>query len=183
MRKELRDFQEVADGADWAMVYFAGHGIEVGGKNYLIPVDARLESDRDVEDEAVSLKYVLDKIKGAHRLHLVVLDACRDNPFEAVMRRQTAMRSVMRGLAPFEPQLANEIVLYAAKDGEQAMDGQTGHSPFASAFVARMAMPRVEINRAFRLITSDVERVTKNAQQPWQYGSTRGEDDFYFNPK
>jgi len=183
MRKELRDFQTAADEADWAMIYFAGHGIEVAGTNYLIPVDAHLSSDRDIEDEAVSLKYVLDKIKGARRLHLVVLDACRDNPFENLMRRQTAMRSVTRGLAPFEPQLANEIVLYAAKDGERALDGQNGHSPFATAFVNRISMPRTEINRAFRLITSDVEKATKNAQQPWQYGSTRGEDDFYFNAK
>ena len=72
---------------------------------------------------------------------------------------------------------------YAAKDGEQASDGAGKHSPFASALVKRILMPHVEINKAFRLVTSDVEMATSNSQQPWQYGSTRGEDDFYFNTK
>ncbi len=185
MKKALRDFQDVADGAEWALVYYAGHGIEIAGQNYLIPVDARLQSDRDADDESVSLRYVLDRIQYAHALHMVILDACRENPFVNTMRRQMASRSVVaRGLAPYEPKIANEIVVYAAKDGEQAADGEvTGHSPFTKALMARMATPRVEINKMFRLVTSDVLSATNNRQQPFVYGSTPGENDFYFRTK
>lgn len=181
MRKALREFKIAADGADWAMVYYAGHGMEIGGRNYLLPVDARLESDSDVDDEAVPLQYVLDKIHNAHNLKLVILDACRENPFNATMKRQTASRTVMRGLAPYEPQIASELIFYAAKDGEQAQDGDVnGHSPFAHALIARLATPRIEINKLFRLVTSDVLQETGNKQQPFVYGSTPGDMDFYF---
>ena len=185
MKKALRDFQDLADGADWAVVYYAGHGIEIAGQNYLIPVDARLESDRDADDESVTLRYVLERIQYARALHMVILDACRENPFLRA-RPQVASRSVAvgRGLAPYEPAVANEIVVYAAKDGELAADGELlGHSPFAKALIARMAMPRVEINKMFRLVTSDVLSATNNRQQPFVYGSTPGENDFYFRTK
>ena len=181
MKKALREFKALADEADWAVVYFAGHGIEIGGKNFLIPIDAHLSADSDAEDEAVSLQYVLDKIHNAHNLRLVVVDACRDNPFANGMTRQIATRTVRRGLARYEPEMASELVFYAAKDGEQAQDGDTqGHSPFASAFVSRLMIPGLEINKFFRLVTSDVMQATANRQQPFMYGSTPGDKDFYF---
>ncbi len=82
----LKDFGDLADGADWAVIYFAGHGVEIGGVNYLIPVDARLELQRHVEDEAMPLSRVLGKVTGASKMQLVILDACRNNPFVAKMR-------------------------------------------------------------------------------------------------
>ncbi|MCW6508873.1 tetratricopeptide repeat protein [Lichenifustis flavocetrariae] len=184
MKKALRAFQEIADDADWAMVYYAGHGIEISGQNYLIPTDARLQSDRDADDESVSLRYVLDRIHNARKLRMVILDACRENPFQGMMKREIASRAVARGLAPYEPRVANEMVVYAAKDGEQAADGNSsGHSPFAEALISRMTTPRVEINKVFRLVTSDVLTATGNRQQPFVYGSTPGEEDFYFKTK
>ncbi|MGA2129539.1 MAG: tetratricopeptide repeat protein, partial [Xanthobacteraceae bacterium] len=126
----LRVFAREAEGADWAVVYFAGHGIEMGGVNYLLPVDARLETDRDAQFEAVALDQVMSAVDGARKLRLVLLDACRDNPFARQMRRTTASRSVGRGLARIEPD-GGTLVVYAAKHGEVALDGEGGgNSPF-----------------------------------------------------
>jgi tetratricopeptide (TPR) repeat protein len=118
----LRDFAQAADTADWAMIYYAGHGMEVGGTNYLLPVDARIASDRDISFEAVSLDQVRNVVGRAKRLRLIILDACRDNPFANQMKRSltVASRSVSRGLASVEPE-AGTLIVYAAKDGETAL--------------------------------------------------------------
>jgi uncharacterized caspase-like protein len=178
--KALRDFQEVADHADWALVYYAGHGIEIKGENYLIPVDAQLATDRDVEDETVSLNTVRARIRSAHRLQLVILDACRNNPFLLTMKRADGTRGIdHRGLAPVEPD-PNEIVVYAARDGEAADDGQnTDHSPFSAALIARLKEPRIEIHQVFRNVTKDVYEATNGTQRPFVYGDSF--EDFYFN--
>ena len=100
MLKALRSFSDEADQADWALVYYAGHGIEVGGVNYLLPIDVELREDRDAEDEAISLDRVLRAVAKAHKLRLVVLDACRNNPFTGTMKRSIYTRGVVdRGLA------------------------------------------------------------------------------------
>jgi hypothetical protein len=119
--RALSDFAREADGADWALVYFAGHGIEVGGTNYLIPVDARLVSDRDVSVEAISLDQIMTYVEGAKRLRLVILDACRENPFLAKMLRKDPSRSIGRGLARYEP-APGSIVVFAAKEGQIALE-------------------------------------------------------------
>ena len=98
-KRALRDFSFAATNADIAVVFFAGHGIEVKGTNYLLPVDAKLAADYDAEDEAVSLNRVIEATETAKRLRLIILDACRDNPFIKTMRRSAASRAVTRGLA------------------------------------------------------------------------------------
>src|ERR1700732_3393647 len=98
MRRALRDFADRARDADIAVIYYAGHGMEVDGTNYLIPVDAKLERDTDVYDEALSLDRVLVSIEPAKRLRLVILDACRDNPFTKTMKRTIAPRAIAQGL-------------------------------------------------------------------------------------
>jgi len=179
MIRALREFQDEADRAEWAVVYFAGHGMEIGGVNYLVPTDAHLKVDRDAQDEAVSLNRVLDAVAGARRLKLVMLDACRDNPFVRQMRRTVATRAVSRGLVRVEPEGAT-LVVYSAKDGEVAEDGSGDHSPFAAAFIRRVQQPGVEINRLFRQVTGDVLQATGNHQRPFVYGSVPGDDDFFF---
>ncbi len=179
MIQALRAFQEEADGADWAVVYYAGHGMEIGGVNYLIPTDARLKVDRDAQDEAVPLNRVLDAISGAKKLKLVMLDACRENPFAQQMRRTLAMRAVSRGLARIEPDGAM-LVVYAAKDGELAADGTGDHSPFTAALLRRLNEPGIEINRLFRLVTGDVLKATNSLQRPFVYGSIPGDEEYYF---
>ena len=176
----LKAFTLKADGADWAMVYYAGHGIEVGGINYLIPVDAQLQSDRDVADETVSLERLMSSIEGAHKLRLVVLDACRNNPFSAQMKRTGAARAIGRGLSRIEPTGAT-LVVYAAKEGTTAADGDNANSPFATAFARRVVEPGVEINKTLRFVRQDVLDATGNGQEPFVYGSLPP-TDFFFMP-
>jgi uncharacterized caspase-like protein len=129
MREEVRAFAAKAAGADMAIVYYAGHGIEVGGENYLVPVDAKLTRDRDLEYEAVTLASVLDAVSEARKLKLVILDACRDNPLaHKINLRAGVTRKVTRGLERIEPQ-GDVLVAYAAKAGTVALDGTGTHSP------------------------------------------------------
>ena len=199
MLEALRTFAAAADRADWAVVYYAGHGIEVNGVNYLIPVDARLASDRDVLFEAMPLDQVMAAIDGAKKLKLVVLDACRDNPFansaataapaptpvtvaanpSNESARSVRMRSLGKGLGELKVQGAS-LVVYAAKHGQTALDGEGENSPFAVAVVQRIATPGVEINKLFRLVRDDVMEATAGRQEPYTYGSLPGREDFFF---
>jgi tetratricopeptide (TPR) repeat protein len=175
----LRAFATDAERADWGVIYYAGHGIEVGGVNYLIPVDARLISDRDAQFEAVSLDQVLGAVEGARKLRLVLLDACRENPFARQIRRTAAARSVGRGLARIEPG-PGTLVAYAARDGQVALDGDGQNSPFTSALLKRLKDPGLEINKLFRLLHDDVMEATDNRQEPYTYGALPGREDFFF---
>ena len=176
----LHSFARLAEQADWALIYYAGHGMEIGGLNYLIPTDAKLETDRDVQFEALPLDQVLATVEPARKLRIVLLDACRENPFASQMRRTIATRSVGRGLARVEPE-GGTLVGFAAKHGEVALDGDGNNSPFATAFVKRVGVPGVEISKLFRLIRDDVLGATGGKQEPFVYGSLPG-DDFYFSP-
>jgi len=180
--RALREFEREAEQADWAVVYFAGHGIEVGGNNHLVPVDAQLRSDRDVSEEAVPLSRVLDRISGARRLRLVILDACRDNPFVARMQR-VASRNMTRGLAPIEDtQLAaGTMVAFAARAGQIAEDGAGANSPFVQSLLRRLPERGVEINMLFRRVRDDVLTATARRQEPFIYASLPGEE-FYVRP-
>lgn len=175
----LSDFARQADTADWAVIYYSGHGIEYRGQNYMIPTNARLKVDRDITLETVDLEIVLAAIEGARKLRLVVLDACRDNPFAVQMKRTVAKRSIARGLAPVEPD-AGTLIVYAAKHGETALDGADDHSPFTTALLNRIKTPRLEIRRLFDLVRDDVMQTTNKKQQPYSYGSLSGSEDFYF---
>jgi len=182
MIASLNDFQREADTSDWAVVYYAGHGLEVSGTNYLVPIDARLGDDRDIQDEAVSVDRILRAVENAKKLRLVMLDACRDNPFLKKMHRSIATRSISRGLAAIEP-LGATLIVFAAKDGETAEDGAGNHSPFAASLIKRLQQPTIEINKLFRLVTSDVLKATGNQQRPFVYGSLPGEEDYYFRSR
>ncbi|WP_051380380.1 tetratricopeptide repeat protein [Bradyrhizobium sp. WSM1743] len=177
----LREFAARAETADWAVVYYAGHGMEVGGVNYLIPTDAKIAADREIGFEAVPVDQVLNAAERARKLRLVILDACRDNPFASQMKRTmtVASRSVSRGLAPVEPE-AGTLVVYAAKDGETALDGDGINSPFATAFVKNLPTPGLEVRRLFDFVRDDVMEATGRRQKPFSYGSISGRQDFYF---
>jgi uncharacterized caspase-like protein len=176
----LRNFRDLAASADWAVIYYAGHGVEIDGANYVVPVDARLVADKDVPDEGVSLMRFLDSIDSAKQLRLVILDACRDNPFLTKMRMSTASRSIGRGLARVEPD-GSVLVAYAAKHGQVAQDGAGQNSPFVSALVKRMMEPGLDIRRVFGKVRDDVLASTGRLQEPFIYG-TLGGDDYIVNP-
>ncbi len=176
MRRALRDFADQARDADIAVVYYAGHGIEMDGTNYLIPTDARLERDTDIYDEAFSLDRVLLAIEPARQLRLVIVDACRNNPFADTMKRTVSSRSISRGLARVEPTTTNTLVAFAAKAGLTALDGNSKNSPYATALVKYIAAPGLDLRRAFGFIRDDVLQATGNRQEPYVYGSLGGAD-------
>ncbi len=181
LRDAVRNFADKADNADVALVYFAGHGIEMGGNNYLIPNDAELRRDRDLDHEALTLSLMTSALEGAKRLRIVLLDACRNNPFAAQMKlSKNRTRSVSRGLAAVEP-IGDSIVVYASKHGTVAEDGAGSNSPFAEALAKTLPEPGVEISLLFRKVRDDVIQATDRRQQPFVYGSISG-DPFYFVP-
>jgi len=175
----LHEFGREAEKADWAVVYYAGHGMEIGGVNYLIPVDARLKADSDAETQAVALEQVIASVAGARKLRLVMLDACRDNPFEKTMQRTIALKLVNRGFSNIEPE-AGFMVVYAAKHGETALDGDSFNSPFATVLARVIKEPRIEVRKLFDIVRDDVWKATNRTQQPFTYGSLPGREDFYF---
>src|SRR6185312_13034670 len=175
-RRVLRDFTDKASDADIAVIYYAGHGIEVDGSNYLIPVDARLERDDDVYDEAFSLDRILATVEPAKRLRLVILDACRDNPFAQKMKKTLATRSIGRGLAKVEPASPNTLIAYSAKAGSTAADGSGKNSPFTTALSRHLTAPGLDVRRAFGFVRDDVLKTTNNRQEPYVYGSLGGDD-------
>ena len=175
----LKSFASDAENADWAVVYYAGHGFEIGGVNYLVPVDAKLVADKDAETEAVALEQVIAAVGGARKLRLVMLDACRDNPFAPTMQRTIALKLVDKGFSNIEPG-AGFMAVYAAKHGETALDGDGVDSPFATAVARDIREPRVEVRKLFDIIRDDVWSSTKHEQQPFTYGSPPGREDFYF---
>jgi uncharacterized caspase-like protein len=176
LRKALRDFGNTSRDADVAVVYYAGHGLELDGTNYLIPVDATLETDTDVLDETLSLDRVLVAVEPAKQLRLIILDACRDNPFAKNMKRTMASRAIGRGLAKVEPSSPNTVIAFAAKAGSTASDGTGKNSPFAMALIEHLAKPGLDLQRAFRFVRDDVLKATNNAQEPYTYTSLGGED-------
>lgn len=176
MRRALREFADQARDADIALVYYAGHGIEIDGTNYLIPTDARLERDTDIYDEAFSLDRVLLAIEPARQLRVVIVDACRNNPFADTMKRTVASRSISRGLARVEPAVSNTLIAFAAKAGLTALDGNSKNSPYATALVKYIAKPGLDLRRAFGFVRDDVLQATGNRQEPYVYGSLGGED-------
>jgi Caspase domain len=176
MRRALRDFVDKTGDADVAVVYYAGHGIEVDGANYLIPVDAVLERDRDIYDEALSLERVLVAVEPAKKLRLVILDACRDNPFTRSMKRTLASRAIGRGLAKVEPTSPNTLIAFASKAGSTASDGDGKNSPFTAALVNHVTKPGLDLRKAFGYVRDDVLKSTGNRQEPYLYGSLGGDD-------
>ena len=176
MRRALRDFADKARGADIAVIYFAGHGLEVEGTNYVVPVDAVLERDADVDDEAIGLNRILLAAEPATKLRLVILDACRDNPFAKKMKRTIASRSLGRGLIGVEANKPNTFIAFAAKEGSTAADGDGRNSPFSTALLKHLTRPGLDIRKAFGYVRDDVMSATGNQQEPYTTNSLGGDD-------
>ena len=173
-KRVAREFTAVARDADVAVMYFAGHGIEVNGTNYLVPTDARLATDFDVEDEALSLDRLTRALVPARRLRLIILDACRDNPFIQTMQRSVASRAVASGLAKVEPATTDTLVAFAAKAGSTADDGRGANSPFTTALLKHLTVPGRDVRIALGYVRDDVIKATGNRQEPFVYGSLGG---------
>lgn len=182
MLNTLRDFRDAADRADIAMVYYAGHGIEIAGRNYLVPVDARITDERDARLEMIELQDVMSQMSGAKRMKTVVLDACRDNPFVTGMKRADTGRNVGRGLALVENAGADTLIAYAAAAGEITPDGaEGGNSPFTSAFLNAMEGPSVDVRLLLGSVRDELRRSVPGAA-PFVYSSLGG-GNYVINPK
>ena len=180
LHKGVRSFKQAARGKDVAVVFYAGHGIGVGGSSFLVPVDAELGFADDVEDQAIPLTRLMSAVGNTRHLGLVILDACRDNPFVKSMKGET--RSIERGLAPVET-TGRTMVAYAAKDGQVALDGEDGdhHSPYTEALLKYLKEePGLEVRFLFGKVRDAVEADTKKRfgeerkQVPWTYGDLGG---------
>ena len=176
LTEALRTFTRASAGADVSLVFYAGHGLEVDGVNYLVPVDARLERDTDVRFETVELDYVLAATTGA-ALRVVILDACRNNPLARSMQRTGATRSVSRGsFGNLDESLLGDetLVAYAAAAGTTAADGAGRNSPYTSALLSYMEQP-LEIGLLYREVRAQVLEATGGEQRPHEYASLLGE--------
>jgi hypothetical protein len=180
MQAALSQFARAAAGADQAVVYYSGHGIEVGGVNYLLPVEASIATERTVALEAVPLPAVMDIAAAARRLGLVVLDACRDNPLANSMTHANGTKSASRGLGRVEP-TGNLLVAYATKDGQVASDGAGPNSPYTTAILEALKVPGLEVQLFWRKVHDSVLSATGRAQEPFTYGAL-GAEALYLNP-
>src|SRR5208282_5275544 len=135
-------------------------------------VDAKLASDRDADDEAIPLDRLVESVDGAKKLRVIILDACRDNPFSRTMKQQrVAMRGITAGLSAVEPSGINTLIAYAAKAGSSAEDGNADHSPFATALMDNLFVPGLDVRLAFGRVRDEVLKKTGNEQEPFVYGS------------
>jgi uncharacterized caspase-like protein len=176
MKRALREFADHAKDADIAIIYYAGHGIEVNGINYLIPVDAVLERDTHVEDETVSLDRISQALDQVRRLRLMILDSCRDNPFARSIKRTVATRSIGRGLAKVEVTTTDTLVAFAAKAGSTASDGEGSHSPYTAALLKHLVVPGLDVRLALGRVRDEVLKTTSHRQEPFVYGSLGGRE-------
>jgi formylglycine-generating enzyme required for sulfatase activity len=181
----IRDFGIRAASADVAVVYYAGHGVQVERENYLLPADAKLERERDLLYEAMPLERLLGEVSQASKIGIVLLDSCRNNPFiERVSRSMSVAGrtvSTLPGMARVDNVPRNTMVVMAAKADQIAEDG-VQHSPFASALLAHFQIPGLELSLFFRSVRDTVLRATSNRQEPYVFSSL-GADPFYFYPR
>ncbi|MDF1716854.1 MAG: caspase family protein [Antarcticimicrobium sp.] len=182
MRDALRKFRDMADRSEIALVYYAGHGIEIGGTNYLVPVDARLEDERDAPLEMVDLDLVLRQISGAQVMKMVVLDACRNNPFVIRMQQSGGNRGVSQGLADIRTNQSDTLVAYAAAAGAITPDGpEGGNSPFTAAFLAALDGPPADVRRVLGRVRDRMRQSVPGAA-PFVYSSLGG-SEYVINPR
>ena len=172
-KQAVAQFEADAAGSDVAVVYFSGYGIDVRGVNYLIPVDAKLVSEQDVADRAMTLDQLAKAVEGAARLRLVILDASRADPFARTIDQQGAAQAVMPGLAEVDPNNGT-LIAYAAKADSLSEDGAGEHSTYTAALLRNLFAPGLDIRLAFGRVLVDVLRVTANRQEPFVYGSLPG---------
>src|SRR5579872_1400860 len=174
-KRAVREFVDRAANADVAVVYYSGHGLEFGGVNYLIPVDAKLMSVLDVDDEAVSLDRILTAAGRVKKLSLIILDACRENPFHPKADAGVT-RSISMGLAGVDQTGADTLIAFAAKAGSVSYDGDGPNSPFTTALLKYITQPGLDIRLALGKVRDDVLRATDHRQEPYVYGSLGGDN-------
>ncbi|MDE2378854.1 caspase family protein [Bradyrhizobium sp.] len=201
MEGVLRQFATEAAGADWALVYYAGHGVEIDGINYAIPIDASMDTLREAGSNAISIDRMISAVDRARQLHLVVLDACRDDPFvqqahRAAARKRTFDKSadaaldpliarrkeIGGGLSSVRLAQANTVALFSTQPGQVTLDGDELNSPFTRAFVSNLPTPRQDLRLFLDRVRQDVSAGTQGRQRPAFDGRLKEGEQFFFFP-
>lgn len=176
MDDAVRDFGERLRRAGTGLFFYAGHGVQINGKNYLIPIGARIQKETDVKYQAIDAEIVLDEMANAgNSMNIVILDACRDNPFAR------SFRSASRGLAIISSAPKGTFITYSTSPGKVASDGTGRNSPYTESLIKYITVPDIPIEEVFKKVRQEIGRKTKNQQVPWELSSLEG--SFYFNPQ
>lgn len=182
--QKARDFVRGLTTADTAVFYYAGHGLQVGGRNYLLPIEAKLESERDLQFEAVAVDAILQQmeLERENKTSIILLDACRDNPLARNLARSMGTRSgaLGRGLAQVQSGVGS-FISYSTQPGNVALDGDGSNSPFTAALAKRIKTPGKTLSGVMIEVRNDVLKATGGKQVPWDHSALTGE--FYFVPQ
>ena len=170
--ERFRNYLATADGADLAVVYYSGHGFQIGGENFLIPVDASLKDAADMEVQAIKVDDILRQLRSKSKIQMIILDACRNNPFP---RKDYWLRDQLivaggSGLAQVTGS-QNTLIAFATEPGAVAYDGSGDLSPFSSSFSRRALAPNQEIRSVMAAVRRDVVKTTNGKQVPWENSS------------
>jgi tetratricopeptide (TPR) repeat protein len=176
MEDKIRAFGRKVEGADLALLFYAGHGMQVGGKNYLVPIDAKLERTGDLSLDTIELGQIIAQMEAEKRVNLIFLDACRDNPLARSLARSLGTRStaVGSGLAAIQSAVGT-MIAYATQPDNVALDGDGRNSPFTAALLKHIATPRLEISALMKRVRADVIAATHEKQVPWDHSSLVGD--------
>jgi uncharacterized caspase-like protein len=178
---KVRNFADLLENADAAIFFYAGHGLQVSGRNFLLPVDARVQSERDLDFDAVNLDFVLKQMElsRADKTNIVFLDACRDNPFAGNLARSMGTRSasIGKGLAQVDTGVGT-FIAYSTQPGNVALDGTGRNSPFTAALAKHVGEPDRNLTSVMIEVRKDVLAATGGKQVPWDHSALTGE--FYF---
>lgn len=183
MRRQIRRFSDALESASVGLFFYAGHGLQVNGQNYLIPVDARLDDETDLDFNTIHMQAVMNLLDRSTDTSLVFLDACRDNPLTRSLARsmgRTRSGAIGQGLAQMQSSSAGMLVAFATQPGNVALDGEGQHSPFTEALLKHLESPGVEVRQLMGRVRQDVMASTENRQIPWEHSAMVGE--FYFVP-
>ena len=182
MQARLKEFSREMEGAEVGLFYYAGHGMQVGGENYLIPIDANPKRERDLDFETLKLDLVMRQLLREAKIKIVILDSCRDNPMATELSRSMASSdrsrstSVLSGMGAINTQGASgTLVAFATAPGTVALDGKGAHSPFTSALLAHIETPGVDIDVMMKRVRGEVTKGTNERQVPWTNSSLVGE--------
>jgi uncharacterized caspase-like protein len=176
MEGKIREFGHKLDRANLALFFYAGHGLQVSGHNYLVPIDAKLDRPADLNFEAFDVNLVLQQMEAEKRVNLVFLDACRDNPLARSLARSMGTRSaaVGRGLASIQGSVGT-MIAYATQPDNVAMDGDGRNSPFTTALLKYIETPGLEVSSLMKRVRADVVTATRDRQVPWDHSSLMGD--------
>ena len=175
MEDHIRTFLNKAASAKVALLFYAGHGLQIDGRNYLVPVDAKIETQNDVTFATVELDRILSGMNDPSRASIVVLDACRDNPMARSFASRTRSAAVGTGLAPYTALGTGTLIAFSTAPGKVATDGMKGNSPFAESLAKHLRTPGLEVRQMMTRVRNEVATATGEAQVPWDNSSLRGD--------